>query len=315
MQEVKEKAKECLVAALQTGELEKAIGRSQTPEEEVKEKAKECLVIALQSGELEKALVEPRELQDEKAKAMREVKEKAKECLIKGFTNGDLEKALGGADGNTSAAAEETMAPNVEVAPAAAVVAIPSAPARPRPPSGEAPSGRRRPSCKARVLCASAPPPEASVEAPGATSLAITAVSRKDRRIGELSAMIAETKRRISEREVLCSELEEQTLIVRRSALGLEEEVKSQKDLMDLAVRTQLGLQDSHSQLQQDLKARCQKLRHLQIEMNTEPWPPGSDTARSQLSTAATSAFNNTGSSWGFSTQLSMSPSPPPPKS
>lgn len=115
-----------------------------------------------------------------------------------------------------------------------------------------------------------------------AIDLAIEAMSQRDRRIGELMAMINETKQQIVERDESCQVIEGKLGAARMDLAHMDLDVEWHRRALDDAKERSLELEAGQRKLLGELDGHQQKLRHAKIEAEESCIM----SARSELSTA-----------------------------
>jgi hypothetical protein len=115
-----------------------------------------------------------------------------------------------------------------------------------------------------------------------AAVLALRAMSHRDRRVGELIAMIDEVKRQIAERDDRCTQIEERLNGVRLDIAHLELDVEWHRRAVEGAKERSCELEVSQRRLFGELDEHQQKFRHAKIEAQESCLM----SARSELSTA-----------------------------
>lgn len=115
-----------------------------------------------------------------------------------------------------------------------------------------------------------------------AMALALDAVSQRDRRVGELLAMISETQRCILERDEQCQQIEEKISAARQDFAHLELDVDWHRRALDNAKERSNELEATQQKLQLDLDGQQQKLRHAGVEVRDSCLM----SAQSEISTA-----------------------------
>jgi len=175
--------------------------------------------------------------------SLREMEEKlrirARDTLVKASQSDALEKAL--AEVQEERKAEKDAAARTPLAKEANVLPTPSAPVKL---SGKEFNAADKP----------------------AVAWALDAVSERDRRVGELLAMISETQRSILERDEQCQQIEEKLGAARLDLAHLELDVEWHRRTLDSAKERSNELEANQKKLLVDLDGQTQKLRHANIE-------------------------------------------------
>jgi hypothetical protein len=112
--------------------------------------------------------------------------------------------------------------------------------------------------------------------------MALEAVSQRDRRVGELVAMISETKRFILERNEQCQAIEEKIGATRVNLAHLDLDVEWHRQALENAKDRTTELEAGQRKLMVDLDGQQQKLRHTEIEARESCLA----SAQSEISTA-----------------------------
>lgn len=120
--------------------------------------------------------------------------------------------------------------------------------------------------------------------------LAVQSVSTRDRRIGELQAMIRERERANMERDAAIAALQERLFTLSADRAHLDLDVKWHKSALESATDRSSQLAASQRQLKGDLDVHNMKMRHACIESD-----PLMFSSHSDFSTTAGTAFAGTG--------------------
>lgn len=115
-----------------------------------------------------------------------------------------------------------------------------------------------------------------------AVVLALQALSQRDRRVGELIAIIDKVKRHIVDRADHCMQIEQRLHGVRRDIAHLDLDVEWQRKALESAKERSCELQVFQQKLPVELAERQQKFRHSKMETRESCLM----SARSELSTA-----------------------------
>jgi len=180
----------------------------------------------------------------------------ARDVLIEASSDGRLAAALS-ASGNDEEVAKATAnAPSGPSAPAVGSNAAPTPPvqaieASPAPPATMKVMG----SSSTTVLVSSS-----------ATATVLEAVAQRDRRVGELLAMISEAKSQIADREDRCAQIEDKLSAARADIAHLELDVEWYKRALDGAKERSGVLEERKRQLLGALDGHTLKMRHAGID-------------------------------------------------
>jgi len=122
-------------------------------------------------------------------------------------------------------------------------------------------------------------------------------ISCSDRRIGELTAHIAETRALIQERAEECQQLEANLTAARATTLTLENDISVRKKILSQADRTLKGLKASKKQLTHHLEDETLRQKHADLDVALALFSPRP--AASTMSTTCSEDPFKTPRWWG----------------
>jgi creatine kinase len=236
--------------------------------EDIRLRALETLTQAAADNNLEKAVSEVKAemARAEAVSKEEELRRRARETLVKAAADKSLENVLW----DVQRERQPQPPPTAAVEPMAATPSTPSK----DPVSDVVPLGTPA----APVKLANKIP----VGDNSTLLMALEAVSQRDRRVGELVAMISETKRFILERNEQCQAIEEKIGATRVNLAHLDLDVEWHRQALENAKDRTTELEAGQRKLMVDLDGQQQKLRHTEIEARESCLA----SAQSEISTA-----------------------------
>lgn len=235
--------------------------------EDIRLRALETLTQAAADNNLERAVSEVKAEMEASSKE-EELRRRARETLVKAAEDRSLENVLWDVQ-------RERQPPPGNVQPAAeTVAATPSTPSKDPPASDMV---LETPAAPVKLANKIIPVGENST-----LLMALEAVSQRDRRVGELVAMIGETKRFILERDEQCQAIQEKIGATRVNLAHLDLDVEWHRQALENAKDRTTELEAGQRKLMVDLDGQQQKLRHTEIEARESCLA----SAQSEISTA-----------------------------